>query len=204
CQTLEGLEVTAIVEGGEIIESLRDRIVGRVSLNDIIDPLTGEQVVSSAEAITEDVATAIQAAGIERVKIRSVLTCKSKRGVCVRCYGRNLATGKMVELGEAVGIIAAQSIGEPGTQLTMRTFHIGGTATRAAEQSTEEAKNAGIVKFHNIQTVVNKGGALIVTNRNGALIVHDEKGREKERYSVVYGATLHVKDGQRVKEGQQL
>ncbi|MBI1746823.1 MAG: DNA-directed RNA polymerase subunit beta' [Acidobacteria bacterium] len=204
CQTMEGLEVTAIVEGGEIIESLHDRIVGRVSLLSIKDPLTGDTLVSAAEEITESKATEIQAAGIERVKIRSVLTCKTRRGVCVRCYGRNLASGKMVELGEAVGIIAAQSIGEPGTQLTMRTFHIGGTATRAAEQSTEGAKNAGIVKFQNIQTVVNKVGLLIVTNRNGALIVHDEKGREKERYSVVYGATLRVKDGQRVKEGQTL
>ncbi len=204
CQTLEGIDVTAIVEGGEIIESLRDRIVGRVSLQDVKDPLTGDIIVGVNEEITEERASLIQAAGIEKVKIRSVLTCKSKRGVCAMCYGRNLATGKMVELGESVGIIAAQSIGEPGTQLTMRTFHIGGTAARVAEQSTEEAKNSGIVKFLNVQTVTNKNGDLVVTNRTGSLIIQDERGREKERYSLVYGATLKVRDGQKVKEGQLL
>ena len=148
CGTLDGIEAKAIVESGEIIEPLRDRIVGRVSLERIIDPFTGEVIIEANEEITEELASRVQDAGIEKVKIRSVLTCASRRGVCARCYGRDLATGKLVELGQAVGVIAAQSIGEPGTQLTMRTFHIGGTASRVAEQSTLEAKNAGIVRFH--------------------------------------------------------
>jgi DNA-directed RNA polymerase subunit beta' len=138
------------------------------------------------------------------VKIRSVLTCESRRGVCVRCYGRNLATGKLVEIGEAVGVIAAQSIGEPGTQLTMRTFHIGGTASRVAEQTSLEAKNSGVIKFHQLQTVRNQEGALVAMNRNGVLVIVDEKGREKERYTVVYGAKLRVEEGQSVKLGATL
>ncbi len=202
CKTLDGIHVTSIVEGGEIIESLRDRIVGRVSLDTIKDPLTGETIVGINEEITEKLAAEIQASGIERVKIRSVLTCKANRGVCVRCYGRNLATGRMIDLGEAVGVIAAQSIGEPGTQLTMRTFHIGGTASRTHEQSTEEARHEGTVKFLNIQTVTNRDGNLVVMNRNGTLVIADDHGRERERYSVAYGATLKVKEGQRVKPGQ--
>jgi DNA-directed RNA polymerase subunit beta' len=204
CSTLDGIYVTSIIEGGEIIEPLRDRIVGRVSLENVKDPLTGETILGVNEEITESLAADIQAAGIEQVKIRSVLTCKAKRGVCVKCYGRNLATGQMVDLGEATGVIAAQSIGEPGTQLTMRTFHIGGTASRTHEQSTEEAKNEGLVKFLNIQTVTNRDGNLVVMNRNGTLIIADEGGREKERYSVAYGAILKVKEGQRIKPGQVL
>ncbi len=144
----------------------------------------------------------IQAAGIERVKIRSVLTCESKRGVCVMCYGRNLASGRLVELGEATGVIAAQSIGEPGTQLTMRTFHIGGTASRVSEQSRLEAKNVGNVRFIGLQTVKAKSGDLVVMNRQGSIAVVDEKNRERERYSVVYGAKLKVNDGDAVKLGQ--
>src|SRR5512136_533040 len=204
CNTLDGIYVTSIVEGGEIIESLRDRIVGRVSLENIKDPLTGEVIVGVNEEVTEHLAAEIQAAGIEKVKIRSVLTCKAKRGVCIKCYGRNLATGKMVDLGEAVGVIAAQSIGEPGTQLTMRTFHVGGTASRIAEQSTEEAKNDGLVKLLNIQHVTNRDGNLVVMNRNGTLLVADDSGRERERYSVAYGAILKVKEGQKIKPGQVL
>ncbi len=204
CKTLDGITVTSIVEGGEIIESLRDRIIGRVSLEEVKDPFTGEVLVRPNQEITEDIAGDIQAAGIEKIKIRSVLTCKSKRGLCIKCYGRNLASGKMVEHGEAVGVIAAQSIGEPGTQLTMRTFHIGGTASRIDEQSTVESKNAGIVKFLNVQHVTNKEGFLVVLNRNGALVIQDEKGRERERYSLVYGATLKVQDGQYIEPGTQL
>ena len=139
--------VEPIIESGEIIEPLRDRIVGRVALEDQKD-YEGNVIVGVNQEITEDLAAAIQAAGIERVKIRSVLTCESKRGVCVACYGRNLATGRLVERGEAVGVIAAQSIGEPGTQLTMRTFHIGGTATRISEQSTQDAKSDGFAQLH--------------------------------------------------------
>jgi DNA-directed RNA polymerase subunit beta' len=204
CETLDGIYVGSIIEGGEIIEPLRDRIVGRVALENVKDPLTGEQIVGVNQEITEQLASDIQAAGIEQIKIRSVLTCKAKRGVCVRCYGRNLATGNLVNLGEAVGVIAAQSIGEPGTQLTMRTFHIGGTASRTHEQSTEESKNEGLVKFLNIQYVTNRDQNLVVMNRNGTLIIADDAGREKERYSVAYGALLKVKEGQRIKPGQVL
>jgi len=156
------------------------------------------------QEITEELASAVQAAGIERVKIRSVLTCESKRGVCVMCYGRNLASGRLVELGEATGVIAAQSIGEPGTQLTMRTFHIGGTASRVSEQSRLDAKNNGTVRFVNLITVRAKEGHLVVMNRNGSITVVDDKGREKERYSVVYGAKVKVEDGAPVQLGDVL
>jgi DNA-directed RNA polymerase subunit beta' len=201
CGTVDGIYVGSIVESGEIIEPMRDRIVGRVSLEKIKD-YEGNVIVDINNDITEDLAGAIQAAGIERVKIRSVLTCESKRGVCVMCYGRNLASGRLVELGEAVGVIAAQSIGEPGTQLTMRTFHIGGTASRVSEQSRLEAKNNGVVRFINLQTVKSKTGDLVVMNRNGSITVQDEKGREKERYAVVYGARLKVEDNSPVALGQ--
>src|SRR5262245_41898273 len=204
CGTLDGIEARAIVESGEIIEPLRDRIMGRVTLEKITDPFTGEVIIEVNEEITEEKASAIQDAGIEKVKIRSVLTCASRRGVCAQCYGRDLATGKMVELGQAVGVIAAQSIGEPGTQLTMRTFHIGGTASRVSEQSTLEARNAGTVRFQGLQVVQAKDGNLVVMNRSGSLIVQDAKGRDRERYPIVYGARLKVKEGQSVDQGQVL
>ena len=159
-------------------------------------------VVDINQEITEELASSIQAAGIERVKIRSVLTCESKRGVCVMCYGRNLASGRLVELGEATGVIAAQSIGEPGTQLTMRTFHIGGTASRVSEQSRLDAKNTGTVRFINVQTVKSKTGDLVVMNRQGSIAIVDEKGREREHYSVVYGAKVKVNEGDQVQLGQ--
>jgi DNA-directed RNA polymerase subunit beta' len=203
CGTSDGIYVEPIIESGEIIEPLRDRIVGRVALEDQRD-YENNVIVSVNEEITEELASAIQAAGIERVKIRSVLTCESKRGVCRLCYGRNLATGRMVERGEAVGIISAQSIGEPGTQLTMRTFHIGGAATRVSEQSTQDAKSDGFVKFNNVNTVCNKKGELIAMNRNGILIIVDEKNRERERYPVVYGAKINVENGAPVKANQVL
>jgi DNA-directed RNA polymerase subunit beta' len=203
CGTSDGIYVEPIIESGEIIEPLRDRIVGRVALEDQRD-YENNVIVSVNEEITEELASAIQAAGIERVKIRSVLTCESKRGVCRLCYGRNLATGRMVERGEAVGIISAQSIGEPGTQLTMRTFHIGGAATRVSEQSTQDAKSDGFVKFNNVNTVRNKKGELIAMNRNGILIIVDEKNRERERYPVVYGAKINVENGAPVKANQVL
>ena len=203
CGTTEGIFVEPIIESGEIIEPLRDRIVGRVALEDQKD-YEGNVIVGVNQEITEDLAAAIQAAGIERVKIRSVLTCESKRGVCVMCYGRNLATGRLVERGEAVGVIAAQSIGEPGTQLTMRTFHIGGTATRVSEQSTQDAKSDGFARYIGIQTVKSKQGELIAMNRNGIMAVVDDKGREKERYPVVYGAKVTVEDGAPVKTNQIL
>ncbi len=203
CGTADGIYVEPIIEAGVEVEALRDRVVGRVSLEKIKD-YEGNVIVDINQEITEELANAIQAAGIERVKIRSVLTCESRRGVCARCYGRNLATGRMVELGEAVGVIAAQSIGEPGTQLTMRTFHIGGTATRVTEQSKVEAKNNGFVKFIDLKVVEGRGKTLISMNRTGLIAVVDEKGREKERYHVVYGARLKVEDGQPVTLGQTM
>ncbi|HMC29310.1 MAG TPA: DNA-directed RNA polymerase subunit beta', partial [Candidatus Angelobacter sp.] len=203
CGTVDGIYVGSIVEAGDIIEPLRDRIVGRVSLEKLKD-YEGAVIVDVNQEITEELASAIQAAGIERVKIRSVLTCESKRGVCIACYGRNLASGRMVELGEATGVIAAQSIGEPGTQLTMRTFHIGGTASRVSEQSRLEARTSGMVRFINMQTVKAKTGDLVVMNRAGSIAIVDEKGREKERYSVVYGARVKVQDGQQTNLGQVL
>jgi len=198
CGTTDGIYVQPIIESGEIIEPLRDRIVGRVALEDQLD-YEGNVIVHVNQEITEDLAAAIQSAGIERVKIRSVLTCESRRGVCQLCYGRNLATGRLVERGEAVGVIAAQSIGEPGTQLTMRTFHIGGTATGQSEQSRQDAKSDGYVRYININTVRNAKGELIAMNRNGILAIVDEKNREKERYLVVYGAKILVTEGSRVK-----
>jgi DNA-directed RNA polymerase subunit beta' len=203
CATIDGIDIKPIIESGEVIEPLRDRIVGRVSLEDIRD-IEGQVIVSANTEITEETANDVQAAGIEKVRIRSVLTCESQRGVCALCYGRDLATGKLVEMGLAVGVIAAQSIGEPGTQLTMRTFHIGGTASHTTQQTTLEAKNAGTVKFHNLTTVKNKKGDLVVMNRSGALIIQDQKGRERERHAVVYGAKLKVKEGGEVKQGQLL
>jgi DNA-directed RNA polymerase subunit beta' len=203
CGTSDGIYVEPIIESGEIIEPLRDRIVGRVALEDQLD-YEGNMIVRVNQEITEDLASAIQSAGIERVKIRSVLTCESRRGVCQLCYGRNLATGRMVERGEAVGIISAQSIGEPGTQLTMRTFHIGGAATRVSEQSTQDAKSDGFAKFLGINTVRNKKGELVAMNRNGILAIVDDKQRERERYQVVYGAKINVEDGAPIKANSVL
>jgi DNA-directed RNA polymerase subunit beta' len=204
CGTSDGITVSAIMEGGDTLEPLRDRIVGRVAQEDIYDPLSEDKLLAYGTEITEDLASAVQEAGIERVKIRSVLTCETKRGICRLCYGRMLASGKMVEIGEACGVIAAQSIGEPGTQLTMRTFHYGGTASRVTEQSKHAAKNPGTVKYLNVATVQRKDGNLVVVNRNGKIVIMDNKGREKERYSVVYGSTIKVSDGQEVVPGQEL
>jgi len=201
CGTVDGIHVGAIIDSGEIVESLRDRIVGRVSLERVKD-FEGNLIVDVNQEITEELANRIQSVGIERVLIRSVLTCESKRGVCVACYGRNLASGKLVEMGEAVGVIAAQSIGEPGTQLTMRTFHIGGTASRISEQSRQESKSKGFVRFVNLATVRSKEGGLVVMNRNGMIAVVDDKGRERERYTAVYGARLKKNEGDPVAMGE--
>ncbi len=201
CGTKNGIYVEPIIEAGEIIEPLRDRIIGRVAQENQLD-FEGSVIVHANEEITEEKATAIQAAGIERVEIRSVLTCESKRGVCQLCYGRNLATGRMVERGEAVGIISAQSIGEPGTQLTMRTFHVGGTASAHSEQSTQDSKSDGYIRYDGITTIKDKSGQLIAMNRSGILVIVDEKGREKERYPVVYGAKVLIEEGAPVKQNQ--
>ena len=204
CGTIDGIFVSAIMEGGEILEPLRDRVVGRVSQEDVYDPMTGEALVGVGQEITEEVANSLQEAGVERVKIRSGLTCETRRGICISCYGRNLATGRRVEIGEAVGVIAAQSIGEPGTQLTMRTFHYGGTASRVSEQSKHVARNGGLVKFLSVSTVESKRGDLVVVNRSGKLVILDQKGRERERYALAYGSRLHVREGQEVDPGTEL
>ena len=204
CGTDDALDTMALIEAGEIVEPLGERILGRVSLEDVIDPIGGEILVEAGAEIDEDRVRAIENAGVESVKVRSVLTCASRYGVCVKCYGRDLSRGTMVNLGEAVGVIAAQSIGEPGTQLTMRTFHIGGAATRRAEQSHAEAASDGTVRLHNIRTVVDTEGRETVMTRNGEVGVVDPSGREKERHPVVYGATLRVKEGQAVRVGEVL
>lgn len=211
CGTLDGIEMTPLMEGGEIIEPLGDRVLGRVALEDVKDPFSGEVIIRANQEIDEDLVQRIEEAGLERIKIRSVLICQSKRGVCVMCYGRDLGRGHMVNLGEAIGVIAAQSIGEPGTQLTMRTFHIGGTASRRAEQTTLEARNEGFLKFINVSTVTNKDGDLVVMNRNGEIAIIDypeggDKGRERERerYPLVYGAKLKKKEGSKIKPGELL
>jgi DNA-directed RNA polymerase subunit beta' len=204
CDTHNGITATALVQSGEIIESLGERVLGRITAENVVDPYSGEILVPRNAMIDEDAVERIENAGIERVEIRSVLTCELEGGVCAMCYGRNLATGELVEMGEAVGVIAAQSIGEPGTQLTMRTFHIGGTASRQVEQSTLQAKNSGVVRYQNLRTVHNREGAIVVMNRNGVLAIQDEQGREKERYQVVYGARLRVRDSQKIERGEKL
>jgi DNA-directed RNA polymerase subunit beta' len=203
CGTLEGIEISPLVEGGEIIEKLGDRILGRVSVEDIFDPYTGEVLVQANEEITEDKVRIVEDAGIDHVKIRSVLTCETRRGICVLCYGRDLARGHMVNIGEAVGVIAAQSIGEPGTQLTMRTFHIGGVGQVRTEQSQLEARYNGVVKLENVDLAKREKG-FIVMNRHGEIIIQDETGRERERYGLTYGARLHFADGTKVKQGDLL
>jgi len=197
CGTIDGIYVSALMEGGEIIEAAGERVLGRVVLEEIRDPFTHEVLVHANQEIDEALAKKIDDAGIERVNIRSVLTCKSRHGVCARCYGRDLSRGRLVNIGEAVGIIAAQSIGEPGTQLTMRTFHIGGTA-KFEEHSTLESRHDGIIRFVNLNTVKSKSGGLVVMNRNGEVHVLDEQGRSRGKYPVPYGAHIKVEDGGQV------
>jgi len=204
CGTTDGIIVGSLVEGGEIIEPMSERILGRVVSEDIKDPLTKEVIIPGKREINEELVKKIEEAGIDKIKIRSVLTCQSGRGVCKMCYGRDLARGKLVDIGEAVGIIAAQSIGEPGTQLTMRTFHIGGTASKVVEQTVLEAKNTGSMKYLNLNTVKNKEGDYVAMSRNGSIAIYDESGREKEKYDIIYGARLKVQDGQKVDVGQKL
>jgi len=216
CRTNDGIVVAALVEGGEVIQPIEERILGRLAAEDIRDPVTGEIIVKADEEIDEERAKGVVEAGVDRVKIRSVLTCQSRRGVCVKCYGRDLSRGKLVERGEPVGVIAAQSIGEPGTQLTMRTFHIGGTASKVVEQTVLEAKHAGSIRFlsvdakknadvHNSGIAVrNKEGEWVVMNRNAKVAIYDETGREREKYPVMYGAKIKLKDGERVEMGQKL
>jgi DNA-directed RNA polymerase subunit beta' len=201
CETVDGLYVSALMEGGEIIETAGERVLGRVALQEIKDPFTDEVIVKANEAIDEALAEKIDRAGIERVNIRSVLTCRAKHGVCAMCYGRDLAHGHIVNIGEAVGIVAAQSIGEPGTQLTMRTFHIGGTA-KFDEHSTLEARHDGMVQFVNLNTAKTRENDYVVMNRHGEVHVLDEQNRSRGKYTVPYGAHLKVSDKSSVKRGQ--
>ena len=198
CETLDGIEMESLLEGGEVIQRVGDRILGRVALEDVIDPFNGEILVEANEEITEEKVRLIEQAGIDRVIIRSVLTCQARRGVCSSCYGRDLGRGHMVNMGEAVGIIAAQSIGEPGTQLTMRTFHIGGTASRSVEQAEVRCQHGGTVQFQNMHYVQNIAGTMIVMNRNAAVSIIGAQGRERERYQINYGAQIFVKEGSEI------
>jgi len=203
CGTLNGITVSAIIEGDEVVVSLKERIIGRVALDNIVDVITDTIIVEAGHEITEEKADRIEECGIEKIRIRSVLTCEAKIGTCTKCYGRNLATGNMIELGEAVGIIAAQSIGEPGTQLTMRTFHIGGTASRVIEQSFIQSKNKGEAKYHSLKFVKQQsGGGFIVLNRNGQISLNDSDGRELEKHTVPQGAVIYVEEGKNVNKGE--
>ncbi|MCU0538484.1 MAG: DNA-directed RNA polymerase subunit beta' [Desulfobacterales bacterium] len=205
CGTLQGVELEPLVEGGEIIQVLGERILGRTALEDILDPFTEEVIAKAGDEIDERVVEKIESAGLTSVKIRSVLTCRTREGVCAKCYGRDLAHGLLVEEGQAIGILAAQSIGEPGTQLTMRTFHIGGTASRRVEQADIRARLEGTVKFVDLNVARNSEGKMVAMNRRGGkMLLLSDTGRELESFPVIYGAHLNVRDGQKVKAGEQL
>jgi DNA-directed RNA polymerase subunit beta' len=203
CGTFDGIRVAKLEEGGDVIQPLSDRILGRVTLEEVVDPLTGETLVAANSFLDEETVARIDEAGIEEVVIRSVLTCQTRRGVCGMCYGRDLARGYQVNVGEAVGIIAAQSIGEPGTQLTMRTFHIGGAAARGKIEANKlELRTEGIVRLRNVNVVKRKDSQSVIMNRHGELVVVDDTGREREHHRLLYGAVLLVQDGDHIKPGQ--
>lgn len=204
CGTLNGIYIGAIKEGADIMEPISERIVGRVVLDNVVDIATDEIIIKANQVIDKDTAKKIEDLGIEKIRIRSVLTCESRQGVCAKCYGWDLSKSSLVEEGEAVGVIAAQSIGEPGTQLTLRTFHIGGTASRVVEQSKIEVKIPGIIKFERLKSIKNRDGEAIVINRNALVSVLDEDGRERETHVLPYGAILEVAEKQKVKEGMSL
>lgn len=204
CKTLRGITIGAIREGMDVMEPLNDRIIGRIALDNVVDILTDEVLVKANEMIDEEKSERIEKAGIEKIRIRSVLTCDSKKGVCAKCYGWNLSYRRIVEVGESVGIVAAQSIGEPGTQLTLRTFHIGGTAAKAVETSTIFTKTGGRIFYHNLKTLTTKEKETIVINRQGEISVRDETGKVKESFEVSFGSQLVVKEGEIAKKGQVL
>ncbi len=204
CGTILGLDMVALKEGEDIIEPLKDRIVGNVAQEAVVDPIDGELLIEAGELIHEDAADAVEEAGIQMVKIRSVLTCEAKRGVCRTCYGRNLATMGTVDIGEAVGILAAQSIGEPGTQLTLRTFHIGGTAARIAAQTQRKSKMDGVVTLDRVTSVETPDGDQVVTSREGQIVLKTAAGQVRSRLSVPYGATLAVSEGQAIEVGDMI
>jgi DNA-directed RNA polymerase subunit beta' len=201
CLTIMGIDIGALKEGEEIIESLSDRILGRVCVDDVLDPVSGDVIVEANTILTHDLATEIEDRGVDKAKIRSVLTCEAKRGVCGLCYGTNLATGRLVEIGEAVGVVAAQSIGEPGTQLTLRTFHIGGTASRIVEQTKKMSNHSGVINFRNLRSVKGEGGREIVISRKSEVLILDEGDRVRSRFGVPYGSELHRKEGDHVQKG---
>ena len=203
CGTAEGVLLKALVEGGEVIEALRDRVLGRVTSTDVVHAETGEIIIPAGVMLDEGLADRLEPAGIDEVKVRTPLTCETRYGLCSKCYGRDLGRGQLVNVGEAVGVIAAQSIGEPGTQLTMRTFHIGGAASRSAAASQLESKSAGTVVYSPaMRYVTNAKSELVVIARSGELVIMNDSGRERERHKVPYGATLMVRDGDRIKAGQ--
>ncbi|MDR4516033.1 MAG: DNA-directed RNA polymerase subunit beta' [Nitrosomonas sp.] len=205
CNTGEGVNMKALIEGGEIIEALRERILGRVIVNDVVNPENQELIYPAGTLLDETAVDLIESYGIDEVKVRTPLTCDTRYGLCAKCYGRDLGRGSLVNVGEAVGVIAAQSIGEPGTQLTMRTFHIGGAASRTAVASQVESKSSGVVQYSStMRYVTNAQNELIAISRSGEVIITDENGRERERHKAPYGATLLVRDGEHVKAGQIL
>ena len=204
CGTKNGLPTRAVIEGGDVIEALAERILGRVPAENVVDPLSGDVIVKAGELMDEEAVEAVERAGVEEVLIRSVLTCECQQGICVKCYGRDLARGTTVNIGEAVGVMAAQSIGEPGTQLTMRTFHIGGAAQRGAEQSSVEAAFDATIIINNRNTVTDSEGRPVVMGRNCEITLQDESGRVMARYDVPYGARLLVDEGEAVKKGDKM
>ena len=205
CGTKSGFAMKALVEGGEVVEPLRDRILGRVTTDDVVHPETQATLIEAGTMLDEDMVDMIEAEGIDEVRVRTPLSCETRYGLCAKCYGRDLGRGSLVNAGEAVGVIAAQSIGEPGTQLTMRTFHVGGAASRAAAASSVEAKSAGIIRFtQNMRYVANAKGEKIVISRSAEVLVVDDAGRERERHKIPYGATLSVDEGLQIKAGTQL
>ena len=205
CGTEEGFNMKAVVQGGDIVEALRDRILGRVTASDVIDPNTGSTLIEAGTLLDEKLVDLIDESGVDEVKVRTPITCQTRYGLCAKCYGRDLARGKLVNAGEAVGVIAAQSIGEPGTQLTMRTFHIGGAASRAAAASQVEAKSNGTARFGSqMRYIANNKGELIVIGRSCEIMILDAAGRERELHKIPYGATLKVTDGEELKAGTTL
>ncbi|WP_018865392.1 DNA-directed RNA polymerase subunit beta' [Thioalkalivibrio sp. ARh3] len=204
CGTQQGLMMKPIIEGGDVVEPLRDRVLGRTTAVDVHRPGTDEVLVPAGTLLDEAMVDKLDAASVDEVLVRSAITCETRQGICAKCYGRDLARGHEVNEGEAVGVIAAQSIGEPGTQLTMRTFHIGGAASRAVTVSAIQVKNAGSVRLHNLKTVTNKADNLVAVSRSGELGVIDDQGRERERYKIPYGATITVKEGDAVEAGQEV
>ena len=205
CGTKSGFVMKALIEGGEVVEPLRDRILGRVTTDDLVHPDTQETLIEAGTMLDEDAVDLIESVGLDEVRVRTPLSCETRYGLCAKCYGRDLGRGSLVNAGEAVGVIAAQSIGEPGTQLTMRTFHVGGAASRAAAASAVEAKSAGVIRFtQNMRYVANVKGEKIVISRSAEIVVTDEMGRERERHKIPYGATLSVDEGVTIKAGTQL